>query len=108
MMDACSFGFGCSEDAAWFPFGFGLVLPVLACWFLLGSLAVRSSGPVLDGVDGVLDAWFAWIVSSVGFASGSFGEERLAYIYRRTLYIDFSSLHAAIHLIFQFVPSPLP
>jgi hypothetical protein len=36
-------------------------------------------------------AWFAWIVSSVGFASGSFGEERLAYIYGRTLYIDFLS-----------------
>jgi hypothetical protein len=53
MMDACLFG--CSGDAAWFPFGFRLVLRVLACWFLFGSLVVRSSGPVLDGVDDVLD-----------------------------------------------------
>jgi hypothetical protein len=34
VMDAYSFGFGCSEVAAWFPFG---------------SLVVRLSGPVLDG-----------------------------------------------------------
>jgi hypothetical protein len=76
--------------AAWFPFGFRLVLLVLACWFLFGSLAVRSSGPVLDGVDGVLDAWFACLVCLDSFV-GSFGEERLAYIYGRTLYIDFLS-----------------
>jgi hypothetical protein len=84
-MDACSFGFGCRGDSAWFLFGFPLVLPVLASCFLFGSLAVCSFRPVLDGVDGVLDGWFAWIVSSVGFASGSFGEERLAYISERTL-----------------------
>jgi hypothetical protein len=34
---------------------FRLVLLVLACWFLFSSLVVRSSGPVLDGVDDVLD-----------------------------------------------------
>jgi hypothetical protein len=46
----------------WFMFGFRLVLLVLACWFLFGSLVVRPSGPVLDGVDGLLDAWFACLV----------------------------------------------
>jgi hypothetical protein len=67
MMDACSFGFGCSGDAAWFSFGLRLVLLVLACWFLFGYLVVRSSGPVLDGVDGVLDAWFACLVCLESF-----------------------------------------
>jgi hypothetical protein len=76
LITACSFGFGCSGDAAWFRFGFRLVrvglvlvLLVLACWFLLGSSAVRSSGPVLDGVDGVLHALFACLVSLDTFVS---------------------------------------
>jgi hypothetical protein len=64
-MDACSFGFGCSGDAV----GLVLVLLVLACWFLFGSLVVRPSGPVLDGVDGVLDAWFACLVCLDSFVS---------------------------------------
>jgi hypothetical protein len=68
-MDACLFGFGCRGDAAWFPFGFRLVLLGLACLFQFGSLVVRSSGPVLDGVDGVLDAWFACLVSLDSFVS---------------------------------------
>jgi hypothetical protein len=48
----------CCLVSVWFSFGsrwFGLGLPVLACWFLFGSLIVRSSGPVLDGVDDLLD-----------------------------------------------------
>jgi hypothetical protein len=68
-MDACLVGFGCSGDAAWFPFGFRLVFFVLACLFLFGPLVVRSSGPVLDGVDGVLDAWFACLVCLDSFVS---------------------------------------
>jgi hypothetical protein len=65
----------------WFSFGLVLWLLVLACLFPVGSLVGRSSGLVRDGVADVPGAWFAWIVWSVGFASGSFGEERLAYIY---------------------------
>jgi hypothetical protein len=69
MMDACSFGFGCSGVAAWITFGFRLVLLVLGSWFLFGSLAVRSSGPVMDGVDGMIDAWFACLVCLDSFVS---------------------------------------
>jgi hypothetical protein len=65
-MDACSFGFGCCLVAAWlllgfrlvfvwFSFGLVLVLLALVCLFPVGSWVVRSSGPVLDGVDDVLD-----------------------------------------------------
>jgi hypothetical protein len=39
----------------WFSFGLALVLLVLACLFLVGSLVVRASGPVLDDADDVLD-----------------------------------------------------
>jgi fumarate reductase subunit D len=71
------FGFGCCLVAAWSPFGFRstyvwllfgfrsilvglvLVLLVLACLLPFGYLVVRSSGPVLDSVDDLLDAWFA-------------------------------------------------
>jgi hypothetical protein len=78
MMDACLSVLVWS----WFPFGFrlvfvrvvlvrlvivwlSLVLLVLACLLLFGSLVVRSSGLVLDAVDGVLDAWFACLVCLV-------------------------------------------
>jgi hypothetical protein len=40
-------------------------LLVLACLLPFGSLVVRSSGPVLDGVDDVLAAWFAWFACLV-------------------------------------------
>jgi hypothetical protein len=52
---AAWFPFGFRLVLAWFSFGLGLVLLVLACLFPVGSLVVRSSGPVLDGVDDVLD-----------------------------------------------------
>jgi hypothetical protein len=41
--------------SVWFSFGMVLVLLVLACLFLGGSLVVRASGPVLDAGDDVLD-----------------------------------------------------
>jgi hypothetical protein len=69
MMDACSFGFGCCLVSVWFPFGFRLVLLVLACLLVFGSLVVRTAGPVLDGVDDVLDAWFAYLVCLDSFVS---------------------------------------
>jgi hypothetical protein len=56
----------------WFSFDlrlvyawFRLVVLVLACLLPFGSLVVRSSRPVLDGVDDVLDAWFAWFACLV-------------------------------------------
>jgi hypothetical protein len=52
--------------------GLVLVLLVLACLLPFGSLAVRSSGPVLNRVDGVLNAWFAWFAWLVCLL-GSFG-----------------------------------
>jgi hypothetical protein len=65
--------FGFRSAYVWLSFGFhsilvGLVLVVLvlACLLLVGSLVVRSSGPVLDGVDDVLDAWFACLVCLLG------------------------------------------
>jgi hypothetical protein len=74
MMDAYSFGFGCCLLSVWFTFGYRLVsvglvlvLLVLACLLPFGSLVVRSSGPVLDSVDDVLDAWFACLVCLDGF-----------------------------------------
>jgi hypothetical protein len=42
-------------DSVWFSFGFRLALLLLAWWLLFGSLVVRSSGPVLDAMDDVLD-----------------------------------------------------
>jgi hypothetical protein len=78
MMDACLSVLVWS----WFPFVFrlvfvrvvlvrlvivrlSLVLLVFACLLLFSSLVVRSSGLVLDAVDGVLDAWFACLVHLV-------------------------------------------
>jgi heme exporter protein D len=62
---AC-FPFGFRSTYVWLSFGFRLILVrlvlvllVLACLLPFGSLVVRSSGPVLDGVDDVLAAWFA-------------------------------------------------
>jgi hypothetical protein len=50
--------FGFRLGFVWFTFGLRLVSvgPARACLLLFGSLVVRSSGPVLDGVDAVLDA----------------------------------------------------
>jgi hypothetical protein len=77
MMDACSFGFGLLAFRLVFvrlTFGYrlvsvGLVLVslVLACLLPFGSLVVRSSGPVLDGEDDMLAAWFACLVGLDGF-----------------------------------------
>jgi hypothetical protein len=70
--------------SVWFTFGYRLVsvglvlvLLVLACLLPFGSWVVRSSGPVLDGVDDVLAAWFACLVRLDSFG----GKEGLA-IYR--------------------------
>jgi hypothetical protein len=105
-MDACSFGFGCRLVAAWFPFGFRLVLVwfgfglARVCVFVSGwFLVVRSSGPVLDGVDDViclvclvyLDSLVTW------FCLGLFRGETCLSIWG-TYAVHRFSLHAAIHL----------
>jgi hypothetical protein len=39
----------------WFSFGLVLALLVLVYWYPVGSLVVRSCGPVLNSVDDVID-----------------------------------------------------
>jgi hypothetical protein len=93
----------------WFSFGLVLVLLVLVCWFPVGSLVVRSSGPVLDAVDDVLDVicvvCLLCLFGLVGFASGSLGGETCLYIWGAYA-VDRFSLHAAID--FTSSPSPRP
>jgi hypothetical protein len=59
-----------------------LVLLVLACLLPFGSLVVRSSGLVVDRVDGVLNAWFAWSACLVCLDSFRGKEGPRLYIYR--------------------------